>query len=133
MARDPETGLTPPARYAYLGIGWFFVGLAVVGVFLPVLPTTPFLIISLWAFSKSSKRMHHWLYTHPTFGPYLVAWNTYRVIPAGAKVLSVGFMSAGWLFVVLYVAQSWLLPAGLAAIHIAVAAYILSKPSLPPS
>ena len=58
----------PPARYAMLGFGWICVGFGIVGVFLPVWPSTVFFLLALWAFSNSSQRFHNWLYTHPRFG-----------------------------------------------------------------
>jgi uncharacterized protein len=128
-----DRGLGPIMKFVYLGIGWFFVALGTIGIFLPVLPTTPFLLISLWAFSRSSPRMHNWLYTHPKAGPYLVAWSEYHVIPPKAKMLSVTLMTASWLYVTFKHANSWVLPAILAAVMGSVFFYILSKPSYPPA
>ncbi len=82
------------ARAAYLVTGLVFVGLGVLGAFLPVLPTTPFLLVSLWAFSKSSARLERWLLEHPRFGARLVAWRTERVIPLPVKLTAWGSMIA---------------------------------------
>lgn len=133
IIRPPEKKLGPVMRLLVLGIGWFFVGLGAIGIFLPVLPTTPFLLISLWAFSTSSPRLHTWLYTHPRFGPWLVAWSRYRVIPLKAKILAVSMMLGSWLYVALVVAQTWMLPVMLGVIMITVFAYILTKPSTVPA
>ncbi len=116
-------------RYVLLIIGWFFVALGAIGVFLPILPTTPFLIVALWAFSRSSKRFHHWLYTHRWYGSYLVAWDQHRVIPIQAKVMAVVFMALGWGFFTVFIAQGWLLPAIIGTIEVLVAIYVCSKPS----
>lgn len=118
-------------RYAYLAIGGLFVGLGVLGAFLPVLPTTPFLLISLWAFSKSSVRLESWLLEHKRFGPRLVAWRTNRVIPLAAKLAAWGSMIAS--LSIMAIARRPLWQIGLAASVMAIgAAYVASKPSRPP-
>jgi len=82
-----------------IAFGWLNVGLGMVGTVLPVMPTTVFLLIALWAFSKSSPRFHDWLYTHPRFGPVLRAWREERAIPGYAKALALTMMlaSIAWL------------------------------------
>ncbi len=135
-AKDPdpdELNLSPLARHALFALGWVFVGLGAIGAFLPVIPTVPFLLVAAWAFAKSSKRWHHWLYSHPHYGPYLVAWDKYGVIPMSAKVLSLVMMTGGWAFVTIFVAESWELPVGLGVIHLLVATYIVTRPSKPPT
>ncbi|HYH94448.1 YbaN family protein, partial [Hyalangium sp.] len=76
-----EEERNPRVRFLYKALGFFFVGLGVLGAFLPVLPTTSFLLLALWAFSRSSRRFHHWLYTHPRFGPRLQEWHEHGTIP----------------------------------------------------
>ena len=76
----------------YLFLGFFFVVLAILGIFLPLLPTTPFLILAAMFFSKSSKRWHNWLINNRVFGPILSNWENYRCIPYGAKILSLGML-----------------------------------------
>ena len=75
-------------KVLFLSIGFLSLGLGIVGIFLPLLPTTPFLILSAICFSKASPRLHHWLLSHPKFGPSIVAWQTRRVIPLKAKLLA---------------------------------------------
>ena len=58
-----------------VGAGWLCVVLGVVGIFLPLLPTTPFLLLAAWLFARSSERFHEWLVTHSTLGPILSAWQ----------------------------------------------------------
>ena len=115
-------------RYGLIAFGWLNVGLGVIGAFLPVMPTTIFLIVALWAFSRSSLRFHSWLYHHPRLGPPLQAWHKHRVIPLPAKLFAVAMMSASLIYVSVYVAESWLLPLGLSLMLGAVAAYILTRP-----
>ena len=100
---------------------------------LPVMPTTIFLLIALWAFSKSSIRFHRWLYAHPTLGRTIRAWHAHRVIPPRAKLLAVGMMTLSLAFVSLYVADGWLLPVALGVVLASVAAFIVSRPSRIPT
>src|SRR5690606_41134853 len=57
------------------------VGLALAGTVLPLLPTTPFLLVAAWAFARSSPRLDAWLHAHPRLGPPLAAWQARRAIP----------------------------------------------------
>ena len=107
-------------------------GLGFVGVFVPVLPTTPLMLLALWCFARSSERFHDWLYNHQVFGPPLQQYREHRVIPVVAKSAALVFMTASlvYLFVFLQIAV-WVkvLIAGVMALG---AGFILSKPSLPP-
>ncbi|MGE0399602.1 MAG: YbaN family protein [Kofleriaceae bacterium] len=126
---DVHRGAT---RYVYLAIGFLFVGLGVLGAVLPVLPTTPFLLISLWAFSRSSVRFETWLLEHKRFGPRLVAWRTHRVIPLPAKLAAWGSMIASLTVMAIVHRPLWQI--GLAASVMAIGAtYVASKPSRPPA
>ncbi len=116
-------------RVGLLTLGISSTGLGVIGVFLPVMPSTVFFLIALWAFSKSSLRMHNWLFTHPKFGRHLRDWHSHRVIPKRAKILAVSMMSASLFFVTVFVAKSWMLPVILALILGAVATFILTRAS----
>ena len=89
------------SRLLYFILAWCFVALGIVGAFLPVLPTTPFMILALWGFSKSSRRFHHWLYHHKIFGPTLQKWDKHRVIPLKAKQLSSLIMGISLVFIYL--------------------------------
>ncbi len=81
--------------------------LGVLGVFLPVLPTTPFMLLAAACFARSSRRIHHWLLSNPTFGPIINEWHTYRSMPYQAKRtalllialsfgISIAFFVPGW-------------------------------------
>ena len=111
-----------------ISLGWLCVGLGFVGVFVPGIPTTIFLIIALWAFTKSSKKLRHWLLNHKRFGPILNNWQQHKVVPRRAKILMVVLMS---LAVVLfyYSLQHLYLTIGLIIILVLVAIYVISLPS----
>jgi uncharacterized membrane protein YbaN (DUF454 family) len=112
-----------------IGIGWLFVGLGAAGVVLPVLPTTPFLLIALWAFSRSSTRLHRWLYTHPVLGPRLRDWHEHRIIPTRAKITALAVMTASFTYLVLGHDTAWQVSAGVAAVMLGAAVFILTRPS----
>lgn len=124
--------LCAPVRYGLIAFGCVNVALGVLGMFLPVMPTTVFLLMALWAFSKSSARFHRWLYDHPRLGRPLRDWHAHRVIPTRAKILALSMMSASWLFVALVVARGWMLPAIVGACLLPVALFIASRPGRAP-
>ena len=73
-------------RPILIAFGLLFVGLAVLGIFLPVLPTTPLLLLALACFARSSERLHGWLLSHRVFGPFLKHWQETRSMPRYAKI-----------------------------------------------
>lgn len=138
MTQDPrsaeDTEIELPAELcgaAKLGLQVFgFVCLAVgiAGVVLPGLPGTVFLIVALWAFSRSSHRVHLWLYSHPRFGAGLRAWHQHRLIPTRAKIAAVSAMTlAAGLLIAAFPTNVWI-PGTSIAVMVAVAAWIVTRP-----
>lgn len=113
-------------------LGWCFFALGAIGVVVPGLPTTPFMLLALWAFSKSSDRFHDWLYTHPLFGPPLQRWERHRVITLRVKIFAILAMMGALAYMVFWGhVPTWALAlTGLVMIYGAV--FILGKPSRPP-
>jgi uncharacterized membrane protein YbaN (DUF454 family) len=130
---DGEEYGNPRSRWFFMALGFVCVGLGVLGAFLPVLPTTSFLLVALWAFSRSSRRFHHWLYTHPRFGPRLQEWKKYGTIPVKVKVSAVSMMLASLAFLVFVAHAKWQVIAAAGALILVGAAYVLSRPSRPRS
>ena len=119
-------------RFVWLGFGWFFFGVGLLGAFLPVLPTTPLMLLALWCFSNSSERLRHWLYNHRVFGPPLQRWQEHRVIPVSAKMMSTGAMTASFLFMVFFTDLGWPWLLATAVLMIYGAFFVLTKPSRAP-
>jgi len=84
----PEKRNTPLSRLrsgSLLAAGWICTGLAIAGVVLPLVPTTPFLLLAAACFVRSSPRFHRWLLTNRFFGPPLEQWRRERTVPRSAK------------------------------------------------
>jgi hypothetical protein len=84
----------PWVRYAFAALGTLFLLLGIVGAFLPVLPTTPFLLLATACYARSSRRFYNWLMNHPAFGPLIIEWRTYRSIPWRIKLVAVARWSS---------------------------------------
>ncbi len=119
-------------RQSYFLLGWLFFALGIVGVALPVMPTTPFMLLALWAFSKSSPRFHQWLYTHALFGPSLQQWQHHRVVPPGIKLMAISFMLMSMVYLLVYSPLPDWVTIVTGIVMSATAIFLLSKPSYPP-
>ncbi|WP_353217698.1 YbaN family protein [Sandarakinorhabdus sp.] len=118
-------------RPVWLVIGLISLGLGIAGVVLPLLPTTPFVLLSAFCFARSSPRWHAWLMNHASFGPLIRNWQQHRAIAPRAKLVSVLSMAAVFAmsFVVgapvsVIIAQAVILPI--------TALVILTRPNGPP-
>lgn len=119
-------------RIFYLGFAWLCFAVGFVGAFLPVLPTTPFMLLALWGFSKGSVTLHTWLYNHPKFGETLQYWDQYGVIPIKAKITAISMMTVSALILIFFteIPQFGILSAiGLMLIG---AVFVLTRPSTHP-
>jgi uncharacterized membrane protein YbaN (DUF454 family) len=79
-------------RLVFLSLGILAVGAGFAGVFLPLVPTTPFLLLAAYFFSKSSDRLHEWLLNHKLFGKLIRDWREHRAIAPRAKFISVAMI-----------------------------------------
>ncbi|MGF9756224.1 YbaN family protein [Microvirga sp. 0TCS3.31] len=114
-------------RQLYLCLGYASLGLGVIGIFLPVLPTTPFVLLAVWFFARSNPALAERLYSHPRFGHLLTTWRDQRAIPRRAKVTALSMLAASYALI-LWLTESDILPFVLAIIMGSVALYIATRP-----
>jgi uncharacterized membrane protein YbaN (DUF454 family) len=102
----------------------------IAGVVLPLVPTTPFLLLAAFAFARSSPRLHDWLVTHPRLGPPIHNWRHHRAISPRAKTLAVLAMVAA-LGISVWAGVASAVIAVQAAVIVGVGVFILTRPSGP--
>ena len=117
-------------RYLWLVFGFIATGCAIIGAVLPLVPTTPFLLLAAYAFARSSPRFHSWLINHRQFGPLIRNWQRNGSIDRRSKRLAMAMMAVALL-------SSWLLGASARILAIQAvalagsAAFILTRPDGP--
>ncbi len=114
-------------RWGWLALGYAALGLGAVGAFLPLLPTTPFLLVAAGAFARSSPAMRRWLHEHRHFGRFLKDWHEQGAIPTRGKVAAVVGLTASWVLIA-STTDGALAPALAGAGMAAVAAYVVTRP-----
>ena len=115
-------------RIFYLGLGWTCVALGFVGVWVPLLPTTIFLIVAAWAFARSSPELRQWLLTHPRFGPSLANWFEHGMISPRAKASAATLMAVSYTILWFTSDIGVIGLAGVGLILAACAAFVLTRP-----
>ena len=93
----------------YLILGWLAVGLGAIGILLPVLPTTPFMILAAFLFTKGSPRARAWLVEHAHFGPHIRNWEERGAIAPRAKRMALAAMAAVFVISLLLQLKWWVL------------------------
>lgn len=112
-----------------LFVGWLSVVLGVIGIFLPIMPTTPFLLLAAACFVRTSPKFYNWLVGHPRLGKYLVYYLEGKGIPLKAKIYTIALMAISMSvtsYIVPLLAVKILLP----LVGVLVALYIVRQPTL---
>lgn len=97
--------MKPVARYLFIILGVIFLGLGVIGVFLPILPTTPFLLLTSFCFLRSSKRLYNWLINHRIFGLFIYNYLTYKAATRNTKIGTLIFLWVSLFISSLFISQ----------------------------
>lgn len=84
---------SPTVRIAFIALGCLFVALGILGAFLPLLPTTPFMLLAAGCFARASTRFYNWLLNTKAFGPAILEWRMHRSIPYRIKLVSIATMA----------------------------------------
>jgi len=122
----------PRLRWAWWLLAYASLGVGIVGIFLPGLPTTVFVLISAWAAARGSDRLHAWLLNHPRFGPSIVQWQQHRAVSRRAKWLATASMAACALIMLWCVPSRWAQALSIGCMAV-VAAWLWLRPEPPPA
>lgn len=119
--------MNPIVRYSLIVIGCISLVLGIAGIFLPLLPTTPFVLLTAWCFVRTSETFHSWLVQHKTFGPIINNWEKRRAISRRSKIFALIMLSISLLGLHL---SSAVWPAKVAAtvFILAIATFIVTRP-----
>lgn len=118
-------------RLAIVSLAWVMVGIGIAGIFLPLLPTTPFLLLAVWLFSRSSPRLAKWLMDHPLLGPPLRDWREEGAISRRAKISAILLMSLALLYLWVAFEPPAIALLLVAGIMLTCGAFIVSRPEPP--
>lgn len=111
-------------------LGLISLGLGILGAFLPVLPTTPFLLLSAALFLRSNKDLYQWLMNHPRLGTYISNFMEHKAIPLRVKIVAITTLWLTLLYCAIFVAGHWAFRMFFIAIAVGVTIHILSYKTL---
>jgi len=115
------------SRFAWQACGAAALITGIIGIILPLLPTTPFVLLAAFCFARGSERVHDWLLTHPRFGPMIEDWRRNGAISRKAKIMAGAAMAAALLISVLIDVPGYALAAQ-AVVMVFVGLFIFTRP-----
>jgi uncharacterized protein len=128
LAMRPRYHVRRVRRFPFLVLAYGCIGAGALGVVLPLLPTTPFLLVAAWAAPKGSPALNRWLHRHPHFGPVLVAWRREGAVSVRAKWLACLLLAVSW--VIIYSTAPHPLAAPVtAAMFAVIALFVTTRPT----
>lgn len=119
-----------PMKIIWFVTGLLSLGCGLAGTILPLVPTTPFVLLSAFAFARSSPRLQSWLWNHPRFGPLLINWHHHGAISRNTKIISLAVIALTPVVSLALDVPIWALAAQVAVL-MGVSTFILTRPSEP--
>jgi uncharacterized membrane protein YbaN (DUF454 family) len=129
--KQPGQKGTVPAghtRVLYLVIAYIALALGIAGVFLPLLPATPFLLVAVWAGSRGSQRVHDWIFEQPRFARLVNDWREQGAVPPGAKWLATIMMIVSFLTLI-WSGANWMLLLGMGVFFGCIGGFLWTRPN----
>lgn len=123
--------LSRPIRWLLKALAVISLILAVIGAFLPIMPTVPFILLAAWAATRSSPRLSHWLENHPRMGPPIREWRHGGVVRRSAKWYATVMMSGGAVSMSIFV-RPWWVPLAAITVMTSVGVWLWLRPEHPP-
>lgn len=128
-AETDEVHGSAPVRAVYIGAGTLFLVLGIVGIFLPLLPTTPFVLLAAACYARGSRRFYDWLLANRTFGPMILEWRRHHSLPYRTKITSIALMSVTLGVSIVFFVESLQLKLLLVLVGLALAIWMYRIPS----
>lgn len=120
---------SPAVRALFWVLGTFFVALGIAGAVLPVLPTTPFMLLAAACYARASTRFYNWLLNSPTFGPTILEWRRHRSIPWRTKLTAIALMATMLSISIIFFVPGMWLKAALAVFGVLLTVWMYRIPS----
>ncbi len=127
----PARPLSRPVRWLFKALAVTSLALGIIGAFVPVMPTVPFVLLAAWAATRGSPRLAHWLENHPRMGPIIADWRRGGVVSRPAKWFASVMMTGGAVTMAFFV-RPWWVPAVAISIMTAVGVWLWLRPEQAP-
>jgi uncharacterized membrane protein YbaN (DUF454 family) len=129
VSDDVVPHASPVVRWTLIAAGLVALAIGIVGAFLPVLPTTPFLLVAAACFARASPRLYRMLAESKTFGPALTEWRRHRSIPWRTKLYAIALMSVSIVASAMLFVEPWWGKAAMLALGATLATWLWRVPS----
>jgi uncharacterized membrane protein YbaN (DUF454 family) len=130
---SPVTSRPRPVRVIFAVLGTIFLAIAALGIVVPVLPTTPFVLLAAACYLRASATLHGRLLRSRAFGPTVAAWQEHRAIPPRAKAMAILMVACTFAVSIVFVVEHLVLQLGLAAFGTALVVWLARRPTWSPT
>ena len=132
MRSYDSNGSDPMTRWLWAALAWTSLALGIIGAFLPVMPTVPFVLLSAFAAARGSERLHAWLLAHRQFGPMIRDWQAHGAVSRRAKRMALAMMALSAIVMLVFMPDRWMALPGIAVMAV-VAIWLWRRPEPPAS